>query len=181
MPATLPSPSDRATDAASDGAGVAPSLVRFRDRVRARSGMAELLAFRVGAERYAFDVRALDEALDAPPIDRVAAHETSILAGLLRLSGVTIPVFDAGRLLGAGASQGGQVLVLRGASRRMALLVDDVHDVVALDLGGVRPPPFEASDDLLLGVVWDGASLTSILDARAIVSACQQRPTGGSA
>lgn len=188
MSATPPLPNRLATRAthvmdwteASPGGDDAPQpLVRFRDRVRARSGTAELLAFRVGGERHAFDVRALEEALDGPSIDRVARESSSVLVGLMRLSAATIPVFDAGRLLGTGAAQGGHVLVMRSGARRVALLVDDVDDVAAFDLGTVRPPPFEAADDLLLGVAWDGEALTSILDARAIVGACQQRSTGG--
>ncbi len=157
------------------------ALVRFRERVRARIGTAELLAFQLGRERFAFDVRALDEALDAPAIDRVVTHDASVMVGLLRLAGRTIPVFDAGRILGVGASRGEHVLVMRSAARRIGLLVDDVHDVFTLDLGTVKPSPFDAGDDLLLGVTWGDDDLTSILDARALIVTCQQRVPGGAA
>lgn len=176
---TMSAPLSPPLDVSAETTGPALALMRFRDRVRARIGTAELLAFRLGRERFAFDVRALDEALDAPAIDRVAGSDASILVGLVRLAGRTVSVFDAGRLLGAGATQGGHVLVMRSGSRRIALLVDEVDDVVTLDLGAIKPPPFDAADDLLLGVTWGDGDLTSILDARALISTCQQRAPGG--
>ncbi len=98
------------------------AVLRFRERVRARSGTAELLAFRAGGERFAFDVRALDEAVDAPPLERSplalaprtmrasmsraessAASRTAptadeIFRGIARLGERSIPVFDTARL-----------------------------------------------------------------------------------
>ena len=75
-------------------------MLRFRERVRARTGTAELLAFRLGRERFAFDVRALDEALESPAVGPVPVGGPSILAGLLRHGERSIPVFDTGRVLG---------------------------------------------------------------------------------
>lgn len=62
------------TPASPDGA---PAILRFRERVRARIGAAELLALCVGGERFAFDVRALDEAIDRPAIDRIPWNRVS--------------------------------------------------------------------------------------------------------
>lgn len=167
-------------DAPDEHESASPALLRFRDRVRARIGTAELLAFRLGRERFAFDVRALEEVLDAPPIDRITGGDgRTIMVGLVRLAGQTIALFDAARLLGAGETHGAQVLVMRSGTRRVALLVDEVDDVTTLDLRAIKPPPFDAADDLLLGVTWDGDDLTSILDARALISTCQQRSPGG--
>ncbi|MFP5355119.1 MAG: chemotaxis protein CheW [Gemmatimonadota bacterium] len=167
-------------DAPAEPANAPAALLRFRDRVRARIGTAELLAFRLGCERFAFDVRALDEVLDAPPIDRIAGGDgRAIMVGLVRHAGTTIALFDAARLLVAGEARGAQVLVMRSGARRIALLVDDVDDVTTLDLRAIKPPPFDATDDLLLGVTWDHEVLTAILDARALISTCLQRSPGG--
>lgn len=156
-----------------------PAALRFRERVRSRIGTAELLAFCVGTERFAVDVRALDEALDAPPIERLVLAAGAILVGLTRFGNRSIPVFDAGRLLGLPMALGGQLLILRSGTSRIGLLVDQVDDVITLDLGTIKPPPFDAGDELLLGVTWQHAQLTGILDARALITMCQQRSEGG--
>lgn len=163
-----------------DAAG-STSPLRFRDRVRARSGVADVLVVGVGAERFAFDVRALDEVLEAPAV--VPAPGTPVMAfrGLVRLAGRSIPVFDAGPLLGVAGGARTQLLLLRAGDARVGLLVDEVEDVVALQLSAIQPPPCDAGDDLLLGVTWDGEALTGILDARALVAGCQLRLRDGAA
>ena len=100
------------------------------------------------------------------------------LAGLMRHGERSIPVFDAGRLLGVPGTRGEHVLVMRSGSRRIGLLVDQVDDVITLELGTITPPQFDSGADFLLGVRWGAADLTSILAARALISLCQQRAPG---
>jgi len=169
-PATVPSPG------VTPGGGVGTSaVVRFRERVRARTGTADLLVFRLGDERFAFDVRALDEALEAPHLESVPAHGRSVLAGIARHDDRSVPVFDAGCLLGVRGMRGASLLLMRSGVNRLGLLVDEVEDVETVDLSTVRPAPFDAGDELLLGVTWNGDQLTAILDARALIATCQQR------
>lgn len=178
------------------------AVLRFRERVRARCGSAELLAFRAGGERFAFDVRALDHAVDTPPLEasplvsagggaksppstdgvtvqlRQSPGMDGVFRGIARLDERSIPVFDTARLLGAtGATTGAQLLVMRSGARRIGLLADDVDDVVTIDLASIKPSPVDAGDELLLGVTWDGEEVTGILDARALIASCQQRTT----
>ena len=174
MPSTAPTTphAELPTLAEPNGSG---AMLRFRERVRARTGTAELLAFRLGRERFAFDVRALDEALESPAVGPVPVGGASILAGLLRHGERSIPVFDTGRVLGVPGAPRAHVLVMRSGTRRIGLLVDEVDDVITLDLGAIKLPPFDAGDDLLLGVTWGADDLTAILDARALITLCQQR------
>ncbi len=151
-----------------------PATLRFRERVRSRVGTAELLAFHLIGERFAFDVRALDEVLDAPPIERLESFDAGV-RGLTTHRAKPIPVFDTAHLLGMTTSSGQTVLVMRSGTQRLGLLVDEVDDVITIDLGRLFPPPFEAVDDLLLGVSWSDDELTGILDARALIMACQPR------
>jgi chemotaxis signal transduction protein len=91
----------------------------------------------------------------------------------------SIPVFDTGRVLGVSDTRGGNVLVMRSGTRRIGLVVDDVDDVITIDLSAIKPPPFDGGDDLLLGVTWGDDDLTSILDARALITLCQHRAPEG--
>lgn len=149
--------------------------LRFRERARARSGHADVLVFTLGDERFAFDVRALDEALARPVIDPSPASDDPVVAGLARVGTRSMLVYDAGALLGVPRRDEGQLLLLRAGDGRIALLVDDVDDVMVLDFATLQPPPFDTEDELLLGVSWDGGVLTAIVDARALIVACQQR------
>ncbi|MBK8249023.1 MAG: chemotaxis protein CheW [Gemmatimonadetes bacterium] len=143
--------------------------VRFRDRVRARTGRGELFVFVVGDERFALDVRAVEEVLEAPEIQPIPGSAPSV-AGAARYAGQVMAVVSAGPLLGVEGGHPRTVLVLRRGADRLGLLVDDVDDVSEIELLELSNPPYEA-DEFLLAVHWDGAALTCVLDARAVVAA----------
>ncbi len=145
------------------------SPVRFRDRVRSRSGLAELFLFALGDERFAVDVRAVDEVLESPAITPVPGAPHAV-AGVCRYGEGSLGVVQAGTLLGVDGALSRSVLVMRRGDERVGLLVDDVEDVVLLDLSTLGPPPYDA-DDFLLAVHWDREVLTAIIDARALVAA----------
>lgn len=148
-----------------------PTFRRFRDRVRAREGEADVLAVRIGGERFAFDLRAIDEVVDAPPPHALPGAHPSLL-GVLPLDGRSLPIFEPGAMLGTAHGRGGTILIMRTAGRPMGLVVDDVDDVERIDLCEILPPPFEGGDELLLGVHWRSGVLTSLVDARVLVGAC---------
>jgi purine-binding chemotaxis protein CheW len=145
------------------------SIVRFRDRVRSRAGTAELFVFRLGDERFGFDLRAVDEVLEEPEItalpDAIRAVE-----GVCRHKGAMLVVVRADLLLGVDEQPATTVLVMRRGDDRIGMLVEDVEDVERVDLSALRNPPHEA-DELLLAVLWSDGRLISLLDARAMVAA----------
>ncbi|MGQ0766258.1 MAG: chemotaxis protein CheW [Gemmatimonadota bacterium] len=143
---------------------------RFRDRVRSRRGKADLFMFVVGDERFAFDVRAVEEVLDNPTLFAVPGMEEGV-AGVCSHAGIPLPVVEAAAVLGVAAAESETVLVMRREGERLGVLVDDVEDVESIDLDSLRQPPFDEEDDLLIAVLWRQNKLTSILDARAVVSA----------
>ncbi len=143
--------------------------VRFRDRVKSRLGRGELFVFLVGDERFAVDVRAVEEVLEAPEIQGIPGSAAAV-AGAARYAGQVMAVVKAAPLLGVESGQGGTVLVMRRGADRLGLLVDDVDDVAEVELLELSNPPYE-TDEFLLAVHWDGAALTSVLDARAVVAA----------
>jgi chemotaxis signal transduction protein len=142
--------------------------VRFRDRVRARTGHAELFVFRVGDERFACDVRAVEEVIESPLLYPLPGAHAAV-SGVCQHAGRTLAVADASVLLGVDAARGAVVLVMRRGNDQVGLLVDDVDDVRSIDLATLRQPPHDG-DDLLLAVHWDGATLLAVLDARAVVT-----------
>jgi chemotaxis signal transduction protein len=147
----------------------AAAIVRFRDRVRSRTGTAELFVFRLGDERFAFDLRAIEEVLEDAEVTPLPDAPRAV-AGVCRHDGAMLVVVRADALLGVDSLRASTVLVMRRGDDRLGVLVEDVEDVEQVDLTALRNPP-HATDDLLLAVLWADGQLTSVLDARAMVSA----------
>jgi chemotaxis signal transduction protein len=145
----------------------------WRERVRARFGVEELLTFHVGRERFATSLAAIDEAVERPDVYRVPEMPETMI-GVFSLRGRLIPVCSPLRPLGV-ALEGSvpTVLLMRAGTRRVGMAVDDVDDVLSLDLATIRPSPgVDDSDGVLLGVVRQGNELIAIVDPDAIVAAC---------
>lgn len=153
------------------------AFLRFRDRARSRSGTADLLTFRIGTERFAFDIRAVDEILDDAVLQPVPEAPATLI-GVTTFRRRPLAVFEPAGFLGITHRVGATVLVMRSGERRIGLLVDDVDDVESFDLSALADPPFDAGDELLLGVVWREGTLTSVIDARALIGACHIAAAG---
>lgn len=150
--------------------------VSLRERARAREGRAELLLFRVGGERFAVELAAVDEALDLAGIavHPVPGRHAGAL-GVVALRGALVPLYAAAAGLGVASGGRETALVFRRGGARVALLVDDAEDVLSADLALLRPPPHGAGerDGLLLGVLQHGSDLVGVLDAEALLAACR--------
>jgi chemotaxis signal transduction protein len=170
-PAAQPKPTPPAPVAA-------PAAAPFRERVAARAGHAELLVFRVGRELFATELRAVEEAVEAPTVHAIPDASADTL-GVFALRERTIPVYAPQRALGV-ALIGPQysTLIVRSGTQRIALAVDALDDVFDADLAGVRVAPgTDDPDGVLLGIVWRGKDLVAVVDADALVAACPSAAT----
>ena len=168
-PAASNPPSENSHRRPSSGQPAAP----WRERVRARTGVEDLLTFHVGSERFATSLAAVEEAVEGPDVYRVPEMPDAML-GVFSLRGRLIPVCSPVRPLGVPLEGGiSTVLLMRAGVRRVGIAVDDVDDVISLDLATVRPAPgVEDPDGVLLGVVRHGNNLIAIVDPDAVVAAC---------
>ena len=151
----------------------AQPAVPWRDRVRSRAGVEDVLTFHVGTERFATALAAVEEAVEQPDVYRVPEMPATML-GVFSLRGRLIPVCSPVRPLGVPLEGPiSTVLLMRAGPRRVGIAVDDVDDVIALDLATVRAAPgVEDADGVLLGVVRHASNLIAIVDPDAIVAAC---------
>lgn len=157
------------------GAAPAGAPLRFRDRVRARLGVADLLVFCVGDERFAIELQAVDETVESPAVSSVP-ERSRVLLGVIPHGGQFLPLYDTARVLEVRGPNDavGAALVMRGAGRRIGLAVVDVEDVMKIELSQLREVPAGAwADDMVLGLHVDGQQVIAVLDARALVMACQ--------
>jgi chemotaxis signal transduction protein len=131
---------------------------------------AYLLA-RVGAERFAFALERVIEALDAPMMHDTPWRPDGLL-GTLRHRGQTLPVWDAGNAFGIRRDDAlGTALVLDDAGRRVALLVDDAVDIMHSGDDAMRPiPPTGAGEALLVGVLRDAHGLVGVVEMDVLMA-----------
>ena len=143
---------------------------RFRDRVRERVGVQDLLVVHIGRERFAVPLEAVDELVEAPHLRLVPGAPDNLL-GLFTLGDAMLPLYSPSAVLGV-AHRGEQLaLVMRGGRARIAIAVDDADDVIRIALADVLEAPRTGQhDDVVLGVIWSDGDLLTLLDARAVVA-----------
>jgi purine-binding chemotaxis protein CheW len=168
--ASLAATAQGAPVAESVGEGTRQALT-FRDRVRLRRGVAQLLVFRIARELFAVELITAEEALDMPPLHRLPEMPSSML-GVFTLRGALVSVFEPQTVLGINCLRATTAVVFCGGDRRVAIATDDVDDVVTVDLRTVREAPgTRTKNDALLGIVHRASDLIALLDADALVAA----------
>jgi purine-binding chemotaxis protein CheW len=102
----------------------------------------EYLSFELGAEQYGFDIFEVQEIRAYEQATRVA-NAPAFVRGLMNLRGAIVPIVDLRLRFGVGAAQYGPstvMIVLNVAGRVVALVVDAVSDVLALEADQVCEP-----------------------------------------
>src|SRR5688572_7715225 len=145
----------------------------LREAIAARDGLSDTLVFRVGAERFAIDLAAVEEAIELPSVHHLPEMPDHLL-GVFELRARLVPIYSPERVLRVALGrEAGAVLVLRANDRRLGLAVDDVDDVLTIDGAAVRRAPIPDNDDnVLLGVIRRGADLLALIDAESLALAC---------
>lgn len=153
-------------------------------------GSARVLVFRVGGERFAVSLPAIDEVIESPELRRMPDAPDRV-RGVATLRGELLSVYDPLSLLGvAGGVQqgtladawGGATLVFsrRGSgAHRVGLAVDDVYDALTIaesELKGV--PGTDGADGALVGLVRRGSELIGVLDVDALLDGVLAVPGG---
>jgi purine-binding chemotaxis protein CheW len=148
----------------------------LRERARSRAGLVELLMFRVGNERFAVELICVEEAIDLGEPHHVPEMPPAML-GVVTVRDTLTPVFSPDDALGVAAVSKGAALIFRSTRGRFALAIDDVDDVTTLDLAQLRDAPgADGADSLVLGVARNGGGIVALVDAEALIAACQAMP-----
>jgi purine-binding chemotaxis protein CheW len=159
----------------SDQADEGGALTRrpLRETIGARDGQSDTLVFRVGGERFAIDLAAVEEAIELPSVHHLPEMPEHLL-GVFELRGRLVPIYSPQRVLRVALTHdAAAVLVLRSEEKRLGLAVDDVDDVLTIDGAAVRRAPIpDNEDNVLLGVIRRGADLLALVDAESLALAC---------
>jgi purine-binding chemotaxis protein CheW len=155
---------------------VEEAALSLRERVRSRTGTLELLIFRLANELFGIELAAVEEAIDLPPLRHVPEMPPAML-GVITVRGSLTPTYSPEGALGLALASRASALIFKRGRGRVALVVDDVDDVFTLDLTQLRDAPGgDASDGILLGVVRRTDALLGLVDAEALIAACQAVP-----
>ena len=140
----------------------------------ASDGVARFLVFRVGNERFAVELAAVHEVIEAPALQAVPDAPPTLL-GVTRLRGEFVPIHDLRPILRAGGGTIGGALLFERQGRTIGLAIDDVYDAMLVEEQELRPAPgMEGSDALLIGLVRRGSDLIAVLDADALLAAVRR-------
>ena len=167
-PRPKPLDADMPVEESTPVAVVAP----LRERIAAREGRADLLVFRVGTEMFATELRTVEDAVEGVVV-RVIPDAPPAMLGIFAVRDRTLPMYALGRVLAlANPGAPDMTLVMRPSAARIALAVDQVDDVFEASLSSVRASPTPDADGIVLGVVWRGTELVTLLDADVLVAHC---------
>ena len=135
-----------------------------------------LLLFRIGRELFATDLRGVEEAVDLTDVQQVPGAAAPVRA-ILTLRGALVPLFSPAAALGVAPVEGTAALIVRDAGGRIAILADDVEDVLELRDDDLRPLPSADGRDagVIRGLVRRNTQLVAVVDLEALVAACRGR------
>ena len=140
-------------------------------------GVARLLVFQLGAERFGIPLSEVDEVIEAPAVQRLPDAPPVVL-GISPVRGSWMVVYDPRPLLhlpskyDAGGRNDGAALLFIRDTKRIALDVDDVFDALTVREEEMRPAPaVGVSDGFVTGVIKRGPELIAVVDCRALLAA----------
>jgi purine-binding chemotaxis protein CheW len=161
----------REGEAAPDLPGMGSSLPGAPRRLEA--ARTEFIAFRLGAEAYAFEIDRVREVLRAPTLTEVPRCPPQV-AGVILVRGEVVTVHDPRRRLGlpGAPGAGARVIVCEADGERVGLLVDGVSQVLRLAPNAIEVPSrgmASIDPEYLAGVGRDEGHIYILLDLDALI------------
>jgi len=141
----------------------------FREQVA--EDVAQVIAFRIGGELHACDVRLVEEVVTKRRVHRLPDMPARLL-GVLRLRGDLVPVVDVAPLLDlALTAEQPAVVIAAVGDVRVGVAVDAAHEVVTLSPADYRPAPLTGGDrdQFVVGVARIDGTLVNLLDLAEMI------------
>ena len=142
--------------------------------------LVQLCAFFVGNEEYVLDIMRVEEILPPQRVTPIP-HAPAFVEGVLHLRGVILPVVDLRcRLQGQVTPETPKtrLLVCRLGTRRVAVRVDRVAEVLRVRRGDIKPAPalvVAGRSPFVVGVCGPPDRLRLLLDLKALLRAELER------
>ncbi|MDQ6887101.1 MAG: chemotaxis protein CheW [Gemmatimonadota bacterium] len=139
----------------------------------------EALVFRLGDERFALALTAVDEVVECAWPQAVPSAAAPML-GVVALGGALLAAYSPHEVLGISRAEVVGVpaiaILLRRGDHRIALLVDELLDVMVFHRSALRPVSLDGAEArLVTGVISRDGQIVALLDAESLVGACLDR------
>lgn len=140
-----------------------------------KSGDAQYLTLRLGAEEYAIDILKVQEIRSYEEPTRMV-NAPDFIKGVINLRGTIVPIVDLRMKLGLANldySEFTVVIILNVRGTVLGAVVDAVSDVITLPAGSIKPAPqFEAALDgrFISGLAQVDQRMLIIMDMDAMLS-----------
>jgi len=165
-----------AVDAVEDASTceLSPDEVRFdEDAPTAVSIVQQMVAFHLGGQRYALPIRGVQEIQQIVALSEAHGGSAAVI-GMVNLRGSVIPAIDMRVLLGLEKQEyrlDTPMIICRVGDGFVALVVDDVEDVIDIPDGALSPPPkLHSMADRMIGVCHLDTELVFLLSVDKLVA-----------
>lgn len=152
-------------------------LMNPRGRIQAAPAekKEQYLAFELGGEAFAMDIRSLREVIQYEGLTPLPLGP-DFLKGVLNLRGAVVPVLDLSVRFGRRPTEVAPrtcVVILEAEDRTLGILVDQVSEVLELAPSAILPMPAFGTplrSEFLLGVAQVGERFVLVLDVAPLLS-----------
>jgi purine-binding chemotaxis protein CheW len=144
-------------------------------RVSVNASASEYLAFVLGAEHYAIDIRDVQEIRSYSHVTHIA-NAPEHIKGIVNLRGVVVPILDLRIRFGNHSPTYNDqtiVIILTALDRVMGVVVDAVSDVVNISAEDMMPPPqlgTAALTGYIVGIASQDERMLIVLDIEGVLS-----------
>lgn len=134
----------------------------------------QLACFSLGDKLFAVDIMRIREILVPQPLSPLPCA-SDILEGVINLRGTVIPVMNMRKRFGMSVADGapvGKLLIVSLVKQMLALVVDDVMEVVSVPVADIKPPIQISAGigmEFLLGVCLSNNRVFMILDIDSLL------------
>jgi purine-binding chemotaxis protein CheW len=135
----------------------------------------QLACFCLGDKLFAVDIMRIREILVPQPLSPLPCA-SDFLEGVINLRGSVIPVMNMRKRFGMpvlDSAPAGKLLIVSLVKQLLALIVDDVMEVISVPVGDIKPPIQLVSGvgmEFLLGVCLSDNRVFMILDIDSLLS-----------
>jgi purine-binding chemotaxis protein CheW len=146
-----------------------------RPRASVKASASEYLAFMLGAEHYAIDIRDVQEIRSYSHVTHIA-NAPEHIKGIVNLRGVVVPILDLRIRFGNHSPTYNDqtiVIILTALDRVMGVVVDAVSDVVNISAEDMMPPPqlgTAALTGYIVGIASQDERMLIVLDIEGVLS-----------
>lgn len=152
------------------------------DAPSAVSIVQQMVAFHLGGQRYALPIRGVQEIQQIVALSEAHGGSSAVI-GMVNLRGSVIPAIDMRILLGLEKQEyrlDTPMIICRIEDGFVALVVDDVEDVIDVPDGSLSAPPkLHALSDRMIGVCHLDTDLVFLLSVEKLVAPLGLDTVGG--